>query len=223
MFSGFDTLFRVTWSGTLGDTPDEEFSYSRWIVGHESTDTPESIAGQLANDVTDMLAESSTAGPFTTIGQAFPTWVKWTNLAVWTYVESTGAWDQDTPRYDLPLTDHGTGSGLPGLPYQTSMAVTLRTASRGRRERNRFYLPPMLAAATNGQGRWLPQLIDDIQTQLDFSQTAHVSDTPSISFAIYSPADHLAKEIRSYYTGDVVDTIRRRRRQLAEVRHVMDI
>lgn len=220
MFSDYTDLFRLTWEGTLGAGPDETFSYSRWVVGHE-TDTAESIGETYSTAVTDMLAESSTAGPFTTIGQTFHTSVVWTFLHVWAYFEGTGVWNPEVPRVDIPLTDHGTGSGLPGMPYQCSMAVTLRTSGRGRRERNRFYLPPMLVAATDGQSRWLPQLIDDIQTQQHLYNLARQTDTPSTSFAIYSPADHLAKEIANYYTGDVVDTIRRRRRQLTEVRHVL--
>jgi hypothetical protein len=219
MFDDYTTLFRCTWSGTLGTGPDEIFSYSRWVVAGD-TATPTSISGILASDVTDMLAESSTAGPFTAVGQAFPTVVKWTNLAVWAYDEVTGVWDPDQPRVDTPLTDHGAGSGLPFLPFQCSMAITLRTAARGRRERNRFYLPPMMAAAAPTQSMWLPQLIDDIQTQLDFSQTAHIT-TDLCAFAIYSPADHLAKKIDTYYTGSVVDTIRRRRNRLVESRHVL--
>lgn len=219
MFDDYTQLFRTTWSGTLGDGPDEIFSYSRWVVTGDTLHAAD-VAAALANDVTDMLAESSTAGPFTTIGQSFPTNVQWTNLAVWAYDEVTGVWDPDQPRVDQPLTDHGAGSGLPGLPFQCSMAVTLRTSARGRRERNRFYLPPMLAAATDGKSMWLPQLVDDIQTQLNFSQTAHIT-TDLMAFAIYSPADHRAKKIDTYYTGSVVDTIRRRRNRLVESRHVL--
>lgn len=219
MFDDYTTLFRVSWSGTLGDGPDEIFNYSRWVVGATST-TPADVAAALANDVTDMLAESSTAGPFTHVGQFFPTNVKWTNLAVWAYDEGTGVWDPDQPRVDQPLTDAGTGSGLPGLPFQCAMAITLRTSARGRRERNRFYLPPMLAAVTDGKSQWLPQAIDDIQTQLHFANTAHVT-TDNMAFAIYSPTDHRAKKIDNYYTGSVVDTIRRRRNRLVEVRHVL--
>lgn len=218
MFDDYSTLFRLTWSGTLGDGPDEIFAYSRWVVGADLT-SPSDVAAAFASDVTDMLAESSTAGPFTHVGQAFPTNVKWTNLAVWAYSEGTGTWDPDQPRVDVPLTDAGTGSGLPGLPFQCSMCITLRTSGRGRRERNRFYLPPMLAAATDGKSLWLPQLIDDIQTQLAFSQGAHIVDD-LMAFAIYSPTDHRAKKIDNYYTGSVVDTIRRRRNRLVETRHV---
>ena len=219
MFDDYTTLFRTTWSGTLGDGPDEIFSYSRWVVAGDSAVAAD-VASALASDVTDMLAESSTAGPFTTVGQFFPTNVVWTNLAVWSYDEVTGIWNPDEPRVDVPLTDHGTGSGLPGLPFQCSMCITLRTAARGRRERNRFYLPPMLAATTDGKSQWLGQCIDDVQTQLDFSQTAHIT-TDLMAFAIYSPADHLAKKIDTYYTGSVVDTIRRRRNRLVETRHVL--
>jgi hypothetical protein len=218
MFDDYVTLFRATWSGTLGTGPDEIFSYSRWVVSRDIA-TPATVSASLASDVTDMLAESSTAGPFTAVGQCFPTVVKWTNLSVWQYDEVTGLWDGE-PRVDLALTDAGSGSGLPFLPFQCSMAITLRTAARGRRERNRFYLPPMMAAAAPTQSMWLPQLIDDIQTQLDFSQTAHISGD-FMAFAIYSPADHLAKKIDTYYTGSVVDTIRRRRNRLVESRHVL--
>lgn len=218
MFGDYTLLFKVSMQGTLGDGPDEIFSYSRWVVGKPGQE-PASIATNFSIDVAAMLIQSSTAGPFTTIGQSFPTNVQWTNCAVWQYDESTGLWDSDVPRFDAPLTDAGSGSGLPGMPFQNAMCVTSRTSGRGRRERNRFYLPPMLVAATDGKSQWLPQLIDDIQASLQLTQESHIT-TDDAEYCVYSPTDHLAKQVNNWYTGSVVDTIRRRRNQLVETRHV---
>jgi len=220
MFDDFTTLFKVTWSGTLGASEEEIFSYGRWLVGGDLATTA-TVAAALATDITDLLAEATTGdSDAETIAGYFTTDVAWTNMAVWSYDEVTGLWNPDQERVDVPLTDAGVSSGVPGLPYQDSMCITLRTAARGRRERNRFYLPPMAAFTTNGHSQWVGTVIDDIQTQLKFQQNAHATDD-NLAFCIYSPADHLAKKIDNYYTGSVVDTIRRRRNRLVETRHVL--
>lgn len=220
MFDDFSTLFKVVWSGTLGPSEEEIFSYGRWIVGGDLDDTA-SVSAALADDVADFLAESTTGGSAAeTIAGYFSTDVAWTNMAVWSYDEVTGLWNPDQPRVDTPLTDAGVTSGSDTLTYQDSMCVTLRTAARGRRERNRFYLPPMVAFTTDRHSRFKGTVVDDVQTQLKLQQNAHATDD-NLAFCVYSKADHLAKKIDNYYSGDVVDTIRRRRNRLVETRHVL--
>lgn len=220
MFDDYTKLYKATWSGTLGAGDEEIFSFQRWVAAGDAATTA-TVAAALSSDITDLLAESTTGdSDAETIAGYWTTDVAWTNLAVWSYDEVTGLWNPDEERVDVPLTDAGVSSGVPGLPYQCAMAVTTRTAARGRRERNRFYLPPMAAFTTNGHSQWVGTVIDDIQTQLKFQQNAHVTDD-ELAFCVYSPADHLAKKVDNYYTGSVVDTIRRRRNRLVETRHVL--
>ena len=68
-----------------------------------------------------------------------------------------------------------------------------------------------------------PEVIDDIQTQLDLAQTAHGVDSPSWEYGVYSTSDHVISELSRYHTGDVMDTIRRRRNKLIEARHNLGV
>jgi hypothetical protein len=81
----------------------------------------------------------------------------------------------------------------------------------------------MVSTATDGHGRILPTLLDDIQTQLRFDHLAHAADTLPITYCILSESRLAAYEIERFYSGDVMDTIRRRRNKLPEVRHVLAI
>lgn len=214
---GYPSLYRLTWSGLLGPADDEIFSYTRHAVGDAFT-SQETVADAAANDVTDFLAESTTGGvAFTTIGQAFPTSTKWTMLKVYTVTEATGATPFD-PSVRV-LTDHGSGTGVPVLTHQDAFCVTLQTAFRDRQSRNRFYLPTMIAAVLADSGHVRGTFVDDMQTQLKFSNTAHLAESPSWQYCVYSPAVHSASVAQRWYSGDVMDTIRRRRNKLVEARH----
>lgn len=215
--SGYPKLYRLTWSGLLGPADDEIFSYTRHAVGDPFSDD-ETIADSAATDVTDFLAESTTGGvAFTTIGQAFPTSTKWTMLKVYNVTEATG----DTP--DDPvvrvLSDHGAGTGVPVLTHQDALCITIQTSARDRQSRNRFYLPTMVAGVLADSGHVRGTFIDDIQTQLKFAQDAHLAEDVSWQYCVYSPSEHVASNIQRWYSGDVMDTIRRRRNKLVENRH----
>ena len=221
MFGSYVNLFRATWSGKIGPSSEEIFSFTRHVAAVDLT-TSFDVVNALAGDITNLLAEATTGStPFSNIGQTFPTHVLFDLLTVWDVDEITGAADP-LSRQDRGLTDAGLGATSQGLPYQVSLGVTMRTAARGRRERNRFYLPPQTSTATDGHGRMLPTLVDDIQTQLRFQLLAHRADD-GMEYCIYSPADSLAKEISDFYTGDVMDSIRRRRNALVETRHVLAV
>jgi hypothetical protein len=214
------TLIKLVWSGTLGATEDEIFSYSRWAA----IETPEDLEGVMdiaANDVTDLLAESTTGGvTYSTLGQAFPDTVAWTLLKGYVYDEATGLNLSVDPAVRV-LTDTGEATGVQTLTNQDALAVTTQAFPRGPSSYNRFYLPTMIANVQESPGLVRGATIDDIQTQLKFANTAHKAEaTPnSWEYGVYSTALHTMREIDRYWTGNVMDTIRKRRNKLVETRH----
>lgn len=216
---GTGNWFRVVWSGTMDPSAEEIFAYSR-CCSTLDTFGPDNVADELQHDVTNMLAESTTGTtPFSNLGQVWPTHVKWTQLKVSEIDHITGALVGE-PSYRI-LTDAGRGASSQGLPYQCSLAVTSQAAPPDRKRRNRFYLPPMVSTATNGHGRLLPTLIDDILTQIALAALAHETGALGLRWFIKTSSGLTGGfAIDRYYTGDVVDTIRRRRNKLPEVRHV---
>jgi hypothetical protein len=217
--TGFTVLHHAVWSGTLGATEEEIFSYGRYYASLDA-DADAVIADSLANDVADMLAESTTGStPFSNLGQIFPTTVHWTLLKLYSINESTGAIVGE-PEVRV-LDDVGLGAAGQGLPYQDALAITYTNLPTNRTSRNRFYLPPFVSTATDGHGRVLGTLIDDIQTQLQFAKTAHLAEDFPFTPCVYSTTEHNAKTLDRWMTGDVMDTIRRRRNKLPESRHVL--
>lgn len=216
--TGHPTLALLVWSGTLGSLEDEIFSYKRHIAMTSPTDL-EAVMDSAANDVTDLLIESTTGGvAFSTIGQAFPTTVQWTLLKGYIIDEATGANLSVEPAIRV-LTDSGSGTGVPALTHQDALAITTQKTPRDKRSRNRFYLPTMIAAVLGDDGHVRGTFVDDIQTQLKFANTAHKIEDPSWEYCVYSPTEHVYDVIDRYFSGDVMDTIRRRRNKLVESRH----
>lgn len=214
------TLIKLVWSGSLGSAEDEIFSYSRWaaILAPENL---EAVMDQAADDVTDLLAESTTGGvSYTTLHQAFPTTVHWLLLNGYVIDEATGDNLSLEPAVRV-LTDSGSGTGVPFLPNQDSLAITTQMFPRGPSSYNRFYLPPMIANVLDSTGHVRGTTIDDIQTQLKFANTAHKAEaTPNDwEYCVYSTKLRVANPIDRYFSGDVMDTQRRRRNKLIESRH----
>lgn len=101
------------------------------------------------------------------------------------------------------------------LPYQVSVAVSLRTELATRSGRGRFYLPPLVTAnVTDGRLAATAQavLADEAQSFLQGLTTSGL--TP----VIYHRSTNSSTEITSIDVGDVFDTQRRRRGDLIEVR-----
>lgn len=215
---GDQNWYRVTWSGIMNPSAEEIFAYSRYAAALDTT-TVDDVADELQNDVTNMLAESTTGStPFSNLGQIWPTHVQWTQLKVSAINHLTGALLGE-PAYRV-LTDAGLGATGQGLPYQCSLAITTEAAPPDRKRRNRFYLPPMVSTATDGHGRVLGTLIDDILTQLGLDNLAHsVGDLGLHWFVKTSAVSGGGFQADRYHVGDVTDTIRRRRNKLPETRH----
>lgn len=213
------TLALLVWSGHLGASEEEIFSYHRYIGIVNPVDLPE-VMDSAANDVTDLLAESTTGSvPFSNIGQTFPTTVTWDLLKGYIVDEPTGA--ILTEPEQRVLTDAGLGAASQALPYQDALAITTQMFPHNRTSRNRFYLPPMTSLVMVGNSEVYGTLIDDIQTQLKFANTAHKAESPSWEYGVYSPTAHTMQAIDRYYTGNIMDTIRRRRNKLVETRHAL--
>lgn len=209
---------RAVWSGTYGSTPEEIFAYGRWFY-YNGDDGLEAVLDTIQDDVTNMLAESTTGStPFSSIGQMFPEDVKWTLLKVHEVNSATGAMLGESHMREL--TDAGSGADT-GLPYQLSLAVTAEAAFPDRKRRSRFYLPRFVQDAVDGFGRVKSPLVEDIQTQLAFQQGANLIADASVQYCILHKG--LVRDVHvidRFRTGDVIDTIRRRRNKLPEVRTI---
>jgi len=218
--SGLASLYRLTWSGLLGAAEDEIFSYTRHAgtITAGDGDTLVAIADSAATDVTDLLAESTTGDTdFSTISQLFPESVQWTQLKVYSVNATTGEATSE-PEVRV-LTDVGEGIGLRALTNQDALAITTQKLPRDAKSRNRFYLPTMVVNVLEDTGHVTGTLIDDIQTQLKFADNAHQVETIPWQYCVYSPTSTDFSPIDRYYSGDVMDTIRRRRNKLIETRH----
>jgi hypothetical protein len=78
--------------------------------------------------------------------------------------------------------------------------------------------------ALNGHGRILPTIVDDFQTQLVFQYNANkIAATPVTYCTLTKGLVDNTHEIDRFRTGDVIDTQRRRRNKLPEVRHVLTV
>lgn len=208
-------FYKATFSGTLDGN--EIFAHSQ----HFSSDSALAsyVAGNLSSHITNLLATAVVAGPVATMAAAFADWVSWEKL----HVEPIGTDGKLLPgglSFDLALTDVGTGNGSLGLPYQCSHAVTLRNATIGRRNKNRFYLPPYVTGATNGKGIIGSPICTALGSWLSNQNTALQSLSPAISMVNLSVAGAAFTDVIDAYIGNVVDTQRRRRNHIPEVRTI---
>ena len=211
-------LYKVSYSGTIGT--EEIFVYSRWVTA-DSTGIQDDIAGELELDVTDMLAQTVTLGPIPTLQALFPDYVVWTQLKVSPWSTATNKWDpaQGDPAYRI-LTDHGSAAASSGLPYQSAIAVTTRSAVAGRRKYNRFFLPVPCQTATDGHGVLQTPVADAIALWYHLNITARAAGTPAIQAVNWNPNGSSTGEhqIVDIYLGRRIDTIRRRRNDAPEPR-----
>lgn len=216
--SGYTRLYKLVWSGTLDAAGVEVFSYSRHAALANLTGEDD-FMDDAALDVASLLAESTTGStPFSTLAQIFPESVSWTLLKGYSISLATGENLSAEPLV-RELADAGT-SAAQRLTNQDALAITTQAAPvASKRKTNRFYLPTMVTGVLEDDGHVTGTLIDDIQTQLDLANTAHIAATGSWQYCIHSPKAHTIDAIARYHSGDVMDTIRRRRNKLIEARH----
>ena len=120
---------------------------------------------------------------------------------------------QVTRRSDT-RTEVGT-SAADGLPCQIAPVVSLRTDLATRAGRGRFYAPS-------------PAVDTQVQGRMGATAQGHLADAASDMLSsllgdgyvpvLYSRTTHTTNEITSLDVGDVLDTQRRRRSKLVEVR-----
>jgi len=202
-------LFKVTFKGTLTGTKPEIFDHSQWFGSMAGTIDASVAAAALVNYVPDFLAKTVTGHPsITVMNNAFPSWVTWTQMVVAEWIEATNL--QSGPGFATALATSTAGNPALGLPYQCSHAITLRSGTIGRRIYNRFFLPPYVIGATNGDGVVHIAIRDAIGAFLNAEQGV-LQGAGIVEMVHYSPAGHVKSPLVDSYIGSVVDTQRRRR------------
>lgn len=183
-----------------GVTPGEIFNFSLWSNGNLSIGD-----AQAAWDL------ALTTFWSTAVAGLFANEVAITSTSTAEVDVATGL---QSVRVDSAVSLPGT-STAEMLPFQCATAVSLRTIFATRRGRGRFFLPPVTVAAI-ASGR----LLTTAQTTLaDAAQSmmtvlAGQGQTP----VVYSRASRAAITITGIDVGNVIDTQRRRRNKLVEVR-----
>lgn len=195
-------LYRVDFQGALHGT--EAFQHGHHV---ESGDTAFGVASDAAAQWLAILAVSGFSG-------LFSTGVQWSQVNV----SELGA----TPSAPIvtsaqaPIADGGTAATTP-LPNQISTVCSIQTATAGSRARGRMFLPPPIAGALSSTGRLtsgtVTILADNLEDYFDAMTTAgHSLVVVSGVGGVWTT--YAAINIR---VGDVLDTQRNRRNQLAEV------
>jgi hypothetical protein len=114
----------------------------------------------------------------------------------------------------------GTASGTP-MPTQNALAVSLVSTGRGRGSKGRMYFGGFTTSALSATGVVAPAFVTSLNTSFR-TFLNNINDAPSID-PLYGPAavvwhrkDNSYSRIVAISTGNLVDTQRRRRRQLSE-------
>lgn len=194
--------YRVDFQGVLHGT--EAFQHGHHV---SSADTAFGVASDAAAQWLAILAVAGFSGLFTT-------GVTWSQVNV----SELGA-SPSSPiitSAQAPIADGGT-AGTSSLPNQISPVCSIQTATAGSRARGRMFLPPVAVGAIGATGRLqlasVTALADNLETYFD-AMTGAGHDLVVISAVGGVYTAYPAINIR---VGDVLDTQRNRRNQLAEV------
>ena len=116
---------------------------------------------------------------------------------------------------------NGSVSG-PHLPFQCSLVVSLTANGIGKGKRGRFYLPMQcLNVQTNGtvEPAQMATVVPQVVTFLNaLNDSASSSPTHALGISGSTGAQGTFRTVRHISVGNVIDTQRRRRRSLVEVR-----
>lgn len=104
------------------------------------------------------------------------------------------------------------------LPFQCATSISWRTAVATRAGRGRIYLPP-LAASTLATGRLSSAAATTIATAA--GQLVSALDGGGLALILFGRETHTQTPVTGGDVGDVIDTQRRRRNKLVEVRHAV--
>lgn len=113
------------------------------------------------------------------------------------------------------------GSGTLRLPPQSAMVISVRTDTPGASGRGRLYWPAMGATLDSSGRMFTPTpatLLNDFKTYLNGIRNDLATAFPTIGFdlAVRSKTTHTTPHAVRLQVGNVVDTQRRRRDNLAE-------
>lgn len=200
---------RVTWSGTLGTTaqPVEIWQFSMHWADAVGT----------ANSVATANALLTAWGDY--LGPVCSKTVRCTQVKI-AKINDTGK-TSEAPT----LSDRAALSGAQGTlwPYQIALAVSLRSDKYGKGPltHGRFYIPvPGLASITElDRIQNVPAIADKIGGFLGATnKTMSTNMGGSRAPILVSSRSSEYAEVKSYSVGDVLDTVRRRRGKIKEVK-----
>jgi hypothetical protein len=184
----------------MGTYTGEEWSFGVYSSGSGSLAAAETA---WANGVSDFFSVAYLADLATTVAA---TEISTVEINPSTGKQLTGVTD--------PRSDVGTATGS-GCPNQCAPVVSFRTATLSRAGRGRIYAPsPAVSVLTDGRltSTAAGHLADSAQAMLQ------ALDTAGFTPVIYHRAAGTTTNITSIDVGDVIDTQRRRRNKLIEVR-----
>lgn len=195
-------LYRLDFQGTLHGA--EIFQHGHHV---SSADTAAGVASDAAAQWLAILAVSA-------FSSCFPTGIQWTQVNV-SELGATPASPVVTSA-QTAISDGGTAT-TGSLPNQCAVVVSLRSATAGSRARGRMYLPPIDEDGLTTAGRlttaYQTTLADNVEDYFDAMTTAgHSSVVVSSVGGVYTTYPLIELRI-----GNVIDTQRPRRNDLAEV------
>lgn len=195
-------LFRSDFQGTVYGL--ETFQHG---MAWQSSDTAIGLAGDLAAAWLTFLADTG-------VNVLFRTDVIWSQVSV----SELGATPSDpiVTSAQATINDGGTSTGN-GWPPQCAPCISFRTVTAGSRARGRSYLPPMQVAALTAAGRMTDAARDDLTAGLDdfFATMTANAAQPVVISAVGGV--WTARPVVTIAVGNVIDTQRSRRSDLAEV------
>src|SRR5215467_2502466 len=211
-------LWRVTFSGSLGST--ERFAHGMYISAPTGA-IGTTVCGLGETFLTAVLGAAAASLSPAVISTAFHSIVHWDTIHAGPIDRLTGK--QSSPGTTVPTNHTGGGSGN-ALPYQASHCVTVLASTNPglKRRRNRFYLPPYAQAVlSTSTSKYNSAYVGQLAAAIATGQTAMAASGPGTAIVVYSFADKDAFDAVETYVGDVVDTQRRRRRSIPEVRSIV--
>lgn len=195
-------LFRADFQGTLHSI--EQFQHGlHW----NSSDSAAGLAADLASAWLTVL----NTGAFNTF---WGTGVQWAQVNV-SELGTTPA-NPIITSAQASIADGGTSSDM-GLPPQCAPCLSLTTATAGSRARGRMYLPAPDVTSVTLSGRLSSTFRTDVVGALDvfFATMGSNAASPIVVSAVGGV--YTTYPVNTIRLGDVVDTQRRRRNQIAEV------
>lgn len=121
---------------------------------------------------------------------------------------------------EAAIASGGGGTGVPVLPFQSSIVCSLRTSAVGARGRGRLYWPATGQLLTAGTHRVsvanITSILSGFQTYLTGLRNAVQATLTGADLVVWSRTGSALNEVTAIQVGDVLDVQRRRRDELIE-------